>query len=151
MNILKIILFFLIAGQFNIFTQTYAQGKDDDLREKIQKIKLEKLVKRIELDSVTAVSFKDKYLNYTKELREINKKRVNVYIDMVQSIESGSGLDTLVDQLITLENQMNEMKTNFTAELRNMLTPKQFATMIIFERKFANELKKLLKDYKKDK
>lgn len=151
MNIPKIILFLLTAGFLSISVPSYAQDNDDGFREKIQRIKLDKLVKRLELDSSIAVTFKEKYLNYAKELRELNKKRINVYIDIVQNIESGEGLDTLVDQLIKLENCMNEMKMDFTTELRSMLTPKQFATMIIFERKFANELKKLLKDYKKGK
>jgi hypothetical protein len=146
-----ILLIFIIAGIAGFANCLCAQDKDNDFREKIQKIKLDKLVKKLELDTITAVTFKDKYMDYVKELREVNKKRINVYIDITQNLGSGEGLDTLVDQLISLEKQMNEMKENFTSDLRSMLTPKQFAIMIIFERKFSEEIKKLLKDYKKGK
>ncbi len=70
---------------------------------------------------------------------------------MLENLESGSGLDTLVDQVIGYETQINDEREKFAEDLKTILTPKQMAIMIVFERKFNNEIKKLLKDYTNNK
>jgi hypothetical protein len=128
----------------------YAQDKGDIFRDKIEKIKIEKLVKKLELDDNTAEVFTSKYKDFSKLIKELNRKRFIAYKLMVENLESGNGLDTLVDRVIGYESQLNDERTKFAEDLKTILTPKQIATMIIFERKFNNELRKLLKDYRKD-
>lgn len=128
-----------------------AQGKGDNFRDKIEKIKMEKLIKRLELDDNTAEVFKTKYKDFSSKVKELNQKRVIVYKLMLENLESGNGLDTLVTQLLDYESQLNTARENFAEELKTILTLKQIAVMIVFERKFNNELKKILKDYQKNK
>lgn len=128
-----------------------AQGKGDNFRDKIEKIKMEKLIQKLELDNNTAELFKTKYKDFSAKVKELNQKRVIVYKLMVENLESGSGLDTLVSQLLDYESQLNTARENFAEELKTILTPKQVAIMIVFERKFNTELKKILKDYQKNK
>jgi ubiquinone biosynthesis protein Coq4 len=126
----------------------YAQ---DDIREKIEKIKLEKMVKKMELDDATAESFKSKYSSFSKSMKELTKLRAKTYIEMTLNIDGGSGLDSLVDRLLSLESQINQERLDFINDLKSILTSKQIATMIVFERKFNNQLQKLLKEYRNKK
>lgn len=128
-----------------------AQDAGDDFRDKIEKIKIEKLIKRLNLDESTAAVFTDKYKSFSKVIRELNKKRLTAYKSMVENLESGSGLDTLVNQVLNIENEINQNRMDFAEELKKMLTPKQLATMIIFERRFNNQVRILLRDYLKEK
>lgn len=123
----------------------------DNIREKIEKIKLEKMVKKMELDDATAKSFKDKYVSFSSTLRDLNKKRAKAYIEMTLNIDGGSGLDSLVDQLLFFESQINQARLDFVTDLKSLLTSKQIATMIVFERKFNNQIQKLLKQYQRKK
>ena len=122
----------------------------DDFREKIEEIKLEKLTKKLDLDSDTKEIFLDKYKTFSKSMRALNLKRANTYRLMTENIESGDGLDTIVNRLIEYENDINDKREEFIADMKSILTPKQIAKMIVFERKFNNEIKKLLKQYQKD-
>lgn len=146
-NIIIILLFLVVSCS----TGLKAQGKGDNFRDKIEKIKMEKLIKRLDLDDNIAELFKTKYKDFSSKVKELNQKRVIVYKQMVENLESGSGLDTLVTQLLDYESQLYTARENFAEDLKTILTPKQIAVMIVFERKFNTELKKILKDYQKKK
>ena len=144
-TLIKIItvLFFML---FSI--EVFAQGVD--FRDKIEKIKLEKLIKKLNLDENTAQIFSEKYKSFTGRIKELNKKRFLAYKLMGENLESGNGLDTLVNQVIDYEDEINKERMSFAEEMKLMLSPKQLATMIIFERKFNIEIRKLLKDIAKE-
>jgi len=122
----------------------------DDFREKLQEIKLEKLTAKLELDENTKTVFIEKYKLFTSEMKTLNKKRAKTYKLMTENIESGNGLDSIVDQLLDCEEQINAKREAFVDDMKTILSGRQIARMIIFERKFNNELKKLLKQYQKD-
>jgi hypothetical protein len=122
----------------------------DDFRDKIEDIKLEKLTKKLELDETTKASFIDKYKTFSKSMRELNKLRAKAYKLMTENIEGGSGLDTLVNQVLDYESQISQKREDFIADMKSMLTSQQIAKMIVFERKFNSEIRKLLKQYQKD-
>jgi Spy/CpxP family protein refolding chaperone len=149
---LKSILIIISASIISLCSlqAAFAQNKNDDIRDKIEKIKLEKMVKKMDLDESTAEIFKDRYKTFSKTLRELNHKRAKAYLQMTQNIESGNGLDSLLDEVLSLENQIDQERLNFVTDLKSLLTSKQIATMIVFERKFNNQLKKLLQNYRKD-
>jgi hypothetical protein len=144
------ITYFLITVFFISSFSIYSQNKNDDFREKIENIKIDKLIKKLELDDKTASLFTDKYKAYAKDIRELNIKRLKAYKKMIDNLESGSGLDTLVDQLMNYESEINDKREEFAGELKIMLTPKQMAIMIVFEKKFNNEIRKLLREYKQN-
>ncbi len=125
----------------------YAQ---DDFREKLQEIKLEKLTKKLDLDETTKSVFTDKYKEFTDDMRELNRNRAKTYKQMTENIESGNGLDSIVNQLLDYENKIEARRDVFISDMKTILSAKQIAKMIVFERKFNNEIKKLLKQYQKD-
>lgn len=129
----------------------HAQVKRDDIWNKIEKIKVEKLINRLDLDESTASQFKDKYIEFGKTIRRLNQKRAFTYKLMAENLQSGEGLDTLFDQLLSIEDQITTARRNFAEDLKTILTTKQIVTMVLFERKFNAELKKLLQEYMKKK
>jgi hypothetical protein len=133
-----------------LFLMSNLSLAQDDFREKIEEVKLEKLTKKLELDDNTKENFIEKYKSFSKTMRTLNVKRVKTYKLMTENIESGNGLDTIVNQLIDNENEINQKRVDFVNDMKSILTSPQIAKMIVFERKFNNEIKKLLKQYQKD-
>jgi len=142
----KILMLVLTAALLN-FKPAYGQ---DDFREKLQEIKLEKLTTKLELDENTKAVFIEKYKTFAADMKDLNKKRAKTYKFMTENIESGSGMDSIVNQLLDYEEQINTKREEFVADMKTILSAHQVAKMIIFERKFNNEIKKLLKQYQKD-
>jgi len=135
---------------FSLNIALYSQDKADKFRDKIEIIKIEKLIEKLELDDNTAEIFTTKYKDFSKHIKDLNKKRFAAYKLMVENLESGSGLDTLVEQVLGYESRINDEREKFAEDLKTILNPKQIAIMIVFERKFNNEIRKLLKEFKQE-
>ncbi len=147
-KILIIAITLFACGLFQA-RSAYAQNNGDNIRDKIEKIKLEKMVRKMDLDDQTAATFKEKYKEFSSTLGELTKKRARAYLEMTQNIESGNGIDSLLDEILSLESQIDKARLDFLTDLKTFLTGKQIAVMIIFERKFNTQLRKLLQDYRK--
>jgi len=132
----------VLAG--NVFAQ------NDDIRDKIENVKLEKMTAKLELEEPVKTSFINKYKAFSSEMRELVKNRAKVYKKINENIESGEGMDSLVTLLLDYESKINQKRLDFIADLKTLLTSQQIAKMIIFERKFNNEIKKILKQYQKE-
>jgi|GEM_PF-1168900 len=151
MSRVKILLILIAIAASSALTVrgAFAQNSADDIRDKIEKIKLEKMVKKMELDQQTAETFKEKYKSFSASLRELTKKRNKAYLEMTQNLESGNSLDSLLNEILNLESQISNERLDFINDLKTFLTAKQIAVMIVFERKFNLQLRKLLQDYRK--
>jgi len=125
-------------------------AQSDDIRDKIENIKLDKMTEKLSMDETTKTSFVEKYKAFSKDFRDLNKKRAKTYKQITENVESGIGLDSLLDLLIEYENEINKKRIDFVTDLKSILTSRQIAKMIIFERKFNNEIKKILKQYQKE-
>lgn len=140
----------LLLFAFAVLLSAPSLMSQDDFRDKIEDIKLEKLTKKLELEDNTKANFIDKYKSFSKSIRELNKGRAKTYKAMTENIDSGTGLDSIVSQLLDYEEKISEKKAEFISDMKAMLTPRQIARMIIFERKFNGEIRKLLKNYEKN-
>src|SRR5512145_2060473 len=108
------IFIFIISISFCDFV--YSQN--DDIRDKIEDIKLDKMTTKLSLDETTKASFIDKYKAFSKEMRELNRKRAKAYKEMTENVETGNGLDTTVNKLLEYEQQINQKRTDFIADLK---------------------------------
>lgn len=145
------ITLFLISMVLALAGQNIAYAQNSDIREKIERIKLEKMMKKMDLDDQTASAFKDKYQDFSKNIRDLNQKRAKAFMELNKSIENGEGTDSLLNTVLDYENQITQARKDFVEDLRSILTAKQIAIMIIFERRFNAELKKLIGQYIKKK
>ncbi len=134
----------LSLGGNKLFSQS------DDIWDKIENIKLDKMTEKLSLDETSKTLFIEKYKIFSKEQRDLNKKRARTYKLITENVESGNGLDSLLDLLIEYESEINKKRIEFIKDLETILTSQQIAKMIIFERKFNNEIKKILKQYQKE-
>ena len=140
----------LLLASLLILAYHFVFAQDDDIRDKIIELKIDKLTQKLELDESIKSSFVDKYKTFMKSMRELNQRRAKTYKLMTENIESGNGLDSLVEQVLENEKEFNDKKEEFANEMKAILTPKQAAKMIVFERKFNNQLKQILKQFQKD-
>lgn len=146
----KLILLILFILGFLIADYSIAQDDKDDFRTKIEKIKIEKLVKKLDLDKSSEDIFIIKYKEFSRKIRELNKKRIGLVKQVEDNLDSGQGLDSLITEMLNVEQQITTARKDYAEDLKTILTAKQIATMVIFEKNFALELRKVLREYKKE-
>ena len=144
-RIILISFLYLFAGH------CAAQSDGDDFRSRIEKIKLEKLVNKLELDKSTEDVFVQKYKDFHQSIGESNKKRAKIVKQIEKNLDKGSSLDSLINQMFDVEQEITSKRKSFAEDLKTFLTSTQIAEMIIFEKNFALELRKILKEYRRDK
>jgi len=122
--------------------------KEDGRRERIEQLKKLKLIEALNLDEEQAVRFFAKYHKYEQLLLELNKKRNDIIDDIQASLRGGSTAepDKLIAEVIDTERQIYETKKNFLEEVRDVLSPKQIGQLIVFERRFRQELQRIVED-----
>ncbi len=133
------------------YTNGAAQNDGDDFRSKLEKIKLEKLVNKLELDKSTEDFFIQKYKDFHKSIGGLNKKRGKIVKQIEKNLDNNESLDTLINRMLDVEQEITTERKNFADDLKTFLTTKQIAQMIVFEKNFALELRKILKEYRRDK
>lgn len=133
------------------FSNGAAQNDGDDFRSKLEKIKLEKLVNKLGLDKPTEDIFTQKYKDFHQSIGELNKKRGKIVKQIEKNLDNNEALDTLISRMLDFEQEITTQRKNFADDLKTFLTTKQIAQMIVFEKNFALELRKILKEYRRDK
>lgn len=131
-----ILLFFVLF----ISTQVFAQNPSEGPREELLKVKMEKFMELLQVDSETAIKYFKAAQENRKAINKLNKKRANLMDDIESNLDAadlGSKLDQMEDIELSIANQ----RISFLNELKTILTPKQIAQAIILEKKFGKKLK----------
>lgn len=141
----------LLAGLFAVFflfstTATWARPRPNRRRilEKIETIKMWKMMDALNLDSQTA-------LKVFPIVREIDKKRLGlrekqrVILEKIETLTKNGKvndkkLNALAQQLFSLNEQISQLPKEEYQKLKPYLSQTQLAKLLIFQKNFRREL-----------
>lgn len=147
-NLILLLSFVLTLSSF-VFAQ-----RDERPREKIKALEKIKLLETLDLDEETAVKFfsrRKEHQDKIKELyNELDKKR-DLIEDKISSTKDDNDpeLKKLVDSYLTVHQKLSDERKRFFNSLSDILTNKQLAELTLFEKRFREEIRKLLFHKKK--
>lgn len=133
---------------FLLLAYSLASAQNDDFRSMVMKIKIEMLVEKLKLDKSEEDKFVQKYKDFNQLMMVVNKRRAAVTKQIETNLENNEALDTLIDRMLDIEQEITSKRKAFAEDLRTFLTPKQIVQLIIFEKNFALKLGKILKEFK---
>ena len=117
--------------------------------ERVEQYKKIRLMEVLNLDEQTSIRFFARYNKNQVILRDLRKKQVEA-LARVQALRKTNAADNeydkIVSDLLSLENQLNEAKAKYVDELKQVLTSKQLAEYLVFETRFQQNLRDLLRD-----
>jgi Spy/CpxP family protein refolding chaperone len=146
--ILAVVTVMLSSGVSN------AQGRDTldkkNFREKLMNVKKDKLMEKMNIDETTADKIFDVVGETIDVIRGYNKQKRTTY-QYIEQNPDASDLDSKINELLDLDIQIANAKKEQYNKLKEFLTPKQIAKAYIFNRKFDQEIRKKIKDFKGDK
>ena len=144
---LKILIVSIIFSGV-IFSQP-ERWRNEEMRGKFEQLEKIKLIEALGMNEETTLRFFARRSEHQKQQEEIQKK-INEKIDNLELIFK-SGRVATVDELKSNINEVNSLRseleknrTDFIDSLSDILTYDQIAKLIIFERNFRDQVRKLI-------
>lgn len=117
--------------------------------ERVEQFKKMRLMEELKLDEATSIKFFARYNSHQQELRALNMKR-NDIIDELQGLRRRNASDAEYEktlaELKALADPAVELRVKFFNEISEVLSPKQVAEYVIFERNFVQNLREIMRD-----
>ena len=152
MKKLFMILFSIILLTPNIYSQQMRENKMKN-REKLEQLEKIKLIESLDMDEDTSIRFFARRNESKREIQELEKKTEDIIFELEKSFNiEDKNQDEKQKQLISemLKNRESiELKRNqFINSLGDILSTEQIAKLIVFEKKFRDEIRNVLFDRK---
>jgi hypothetical protein len=117
--------------------------------ERVEQFKKIRLMEVLNLDEQTSIRFFTRYNKYQEILRSLRKQQLQA-LGQVQALRKSKAADSeydkMVDELLKLESQINEAKSKYVDELKQVLTSKQLVEYLVFEARFQQNLRELARE-----
>ncbi len=125
-----------------------AQGRRDHKgpREKIEQLEKIKLIDALDMDEQTTLKFFVRRNEFRNKMDALNDSLDSIVDDLDSSFSKGN--DTrykeLVNKYLSVEKQISANHSQFINSLYDILTVKQVAKFIVFEKRFREEIRRFL-------
>lgn len=148
MKTVNLTLLLIIIFSLNHFAQK-GKWQDEEAREKFEQLEKIKLIESLEMDEETTLRFFARRTEHKKQQDEI-QQRIQQKIDDLDVVFK-SGRVATVEEIKKSINEINELqlkldknRVDFINSLSDIMTYEQIAKLMIFEKRFRNELRKLI-------
>jgi hypothetical protein len=130
--------------------ETPVQGKAAERVEQFKKIRMMEV---LGMDEQTSIKFFARYNKNLETMKELRQKQLKALVQ-IQSLRKSKASDTeyakVVADLRALEGQVNQTKSQYIDDLKDVLTSKQLAEYLVFELRFQQNLRELVRDMQKN-
>jgi hypothetical protein len=136
-------LFLTVAAQD---AKPPVQGKAAERVEQFKKIRIMEV---LGLDEQTSIKFFARYNKNLEVMKDLRQKQVQA-LARVQTMKKGKASDNdyagVIGELRSLEDQVSQTKSKYIDDLKDVLTNKQLAEYLVFELRFQQNLRDLVRD-----
>lgn len=143
------LLLFAATATQAVAQENQPQGQGKAL-ERVEQFKKIRLMEVLSLDEQTSIKFFTRYNKYQELLRDLRRQQGQV-LAKVQALRKSKAADSeydkMVDDLLKLEGQINEAKSKYVDELKQVLSSKQLVEYLVFEARFQQNLRDLVRDF----
>lgn len=118
-------------------------------QQRIEQFKKLRMIEALKLDDDTSIRFFTKYNKHEEVMRGINKERddlIDQLQDLRKSDSDAAGMEKILTELTSLDTKQAEERARFLDDLKTVLSTKQIADLIIFERNFARNVRQVMQE-----
>ncbi|MCW8961103.1 MAG: hypothetical protein OQK29_06030 [Ignavibacteriaceae bacterium] len=141
-----IFISFLFAG--SLYSQR-DKWRDDDMRGKFEQLEKIKLIETLQMNEETTLRFFARKSEHQKQQDEIQQKIDEKIDDLDLIFKSGrvatvDELKSNINEINVLHSELDKNRIDFINSLSDILSYDQIAKLIIFERNFRDQIRKLI-------
>ena len=123
--------------------------EDEELRAKFEELEKIKLIEVLQMDEETTLRFFARQSEHKKQQDEIqdnirtNSDNLEALLKSEKSV-STEELKSKINEINNLQLQLDKNRVDFINSLSDILSYEQIAQLIIFEKRFRNEVRKMI-------
>ena len=133
---------------------SYPQKMRDKMmknRGKLEQLEKVKLIEALDLDEETAVRFFARRNESRNEIDELEKKSDDLISGLENSLKSGENnleekQKQMISELLKMRESIEVRRNQFIKSLTDILTTEQISKLIVFEKRFRDEIRNVLFD-----
>ncbi len=158
----KIATIFLLLSFFAFVQSSLAQRREGRMGgrqgehqpfERLESFKKIRMMEALHLDENTSIKFFARYDKHEDRMREIEAER-NGMVEQLDSLSRNDAGDEayniVFDQFTAIDKKIARERIDFLASLKEVLTDKQIAQFIVFERNFMRDLRRIVREVQLD-
>lgn len=141
-----IVLMFFLSS---MLTAQKGRWKDEEAREKFEQLEKIKLIETLELDEETTLRFFARRTEHRKQQDEIQFSIQQKIESLDVAFKSGRAItvdeiQSNINEINSLQLQLEKNRIEFINSLSDIMSYEQIGKLIVFEKQFRNEVRKLL-------
>jgi len=144
---------FALGGVASFFITVAAQDAVPPVQgkaaERVEQFKKIRMMEILGLDEQASIKFFARYNKNLEVMKDLRQKQVQALarIQKLRRIKaSDDDYANVVSDLRSLEDQVNQTKSKYIDDLKDVLTNKQLAEYLVFELRFQQNLRDLVRD-----
>lgn len=148
MKIFYITLFVVSAFAMSLFPQKKF-GRDGEMRERMAQLEKIKLIEVMNMDEETTLRFFSRRAEFQKKHDEM-RENIDTKIDLLEAtlksarMVTDTELQTMINEILELHKAFENERAEFIKSLNDILSTDQIARYVVFEKRFRDELRRLL-------
>jgi hypothetical protein len=117
--------------------------------ERVEQFKKIRIMEVLGLDEQSSIKFFARYNKNLEVMKDLRQKQIQT-LARIQTLRKGKASDSdyakVVTELRSLEDQVSQTKSNYIDDLKEVLTNKQLAEYLVFELRFQQNLRDLVRE-----
>jgi Spy/CpxP family protein refolding chaperone len=152
----KFLSFALVALLLPSFLANAQSRRNEAQRpasERIESFKKVRMMEAMKLDENQSVKLFARYNDHQDQMKSLERESNELFDKLESQIRSNASegeYQQTIGELRSYEKKRTEERQRYFNELKDVLTPKQLAEYMVFERNFARDLREAVRDVKID-
>jgi hypothetical protein len=122
-------------------------------REKLEQLEKIKLIESLDMDEDTSIRFFARRNESKREIQELEKKTDDIILELEKSFNSedknqNEKQKQLISEMLKNRESIEIKRNQFVNSLGDILSTEQIAKLIVFEKRFRDEIRNVLFDRK---
>jgi hypothetical protein len=122
--------------------------------QRIEQYKKVRLLEVLNLDEEKSARFLTRYDKFTKETYDLMKKQRDLVDELDKKLKNNASdqeLSATIEDILNCNEKIAETRTKYFHGLNDILTNRQIAEYMVFEREFARNIREVMHDLARDK
>ncbi|MHB1050470.1 MAG: hypothetical protein ACYC09_10355 [Bacteroidota bacterium] len=121
--------------------------------ERLDSFKKVRMLEALKLDEKTGMKLINRYNDHREAVKTLEQDRMSVIEKLEKQTASGASDGEYLaafKELSEIERKIAEARSRYISELKDVLTPKQIAEYLVFEKNFVREIRSAIRDVQKE-